>query len=117
MLQAALEAEVAVYLERHQGERDEAGRARVVKNGRARPRTLTLGAGTVEITAPRVNDRRVVEGERQRFTSEILPPYMRRPTKYASCSKVTLGIDPVPIGRMRLASSQRQIPFCVQNCS
>jgi transposase-like protein len=83
MLQAALEAEVAVYLERYQGECDEAGHARVVKNGRARPRKLTLGAGTVEITAPRVNDRRVVEGERQRFTSEILPPYMRRSPKVA----------------------------------
>src|SRR5690606_9574532 len=41
-------------------------------------------AGTVEIAAPRVNDRRVNErGERQRFTSEILPPYMRRSPKVA----------------------------------
>lgn len=83
MLQAALEAEVAAYLERYRGERDEAGRALVVRNGTARPRKLTLGAGTVEIAAPRVNDRRVQEGERQRFTSEILPPYMRRSPKVA----------------------------------
>ncbi|MDP9352908.1 MAG: transposase, partial [Chloroflexota bacterium] len=53
MLAAALEAEVAEYLERHRGERDEQGQALVVKNGRARPRKLTLGAGTVEISAPR----------------------------------------------------------------
>jgi putative transposase len=77
------QAEVAAYLERHQAERDEAGHALVVKNGRARPRKLTLGAGTVEITAPGVNDRRIVAGERQRFTSEILPPYMRRSPKVA----------------------------------
>ncbi len=83
MLAAALEAEVAEYLERHRGERDEQGQALVVKNGRARPRKITLGAGTVEISAPRINDRRVVEGERQRFTSEILPPYMRRSPKVA----------------------------------
>jgi putative transposase len=83
MLAAALEAEVAGYLERHRGERDEQGQALVVKNGRARPRKITLGAGTVEISAPRVNDRRVIEGERQRFTSEILPPYMRRSPKVA----------------------------------
>src|SRR5690606_10719346 len=83
MLQAALEAEVAAYLVRHRGERDEAGHALVVRNGRARPRRITLGSGTVEIQAPRVNDRRVVEGERQRFTSEILPPYMRRSPKLA----------------------------------
>ena len=30
------------------------------------------------IAAPRVNDRRVVDGERQKFTSAILPPYVRR---------------------------------------
>jgi transposase-like protein len=30
------------------------------------------------IEAPRVNDKRVVEGARQKFTSEILPPYLRR---------------------------------------
>ncbi|MDP9347552.1 MAG: transposase [Gemmatimonadota bacterium] len=83
MLAAALEAEVAGYLERHRGERDEQGQALVVKNGRARPRKITLGAGTVEISAPRVNDRRVIEGERQRFTSEILPPYMRRSPRVA----------------------------------
>ncbi|MDP9349228.1 MAG: IS256 family transposase [Gemmatimonadota bacterium] len=83
MLAAALEAEVAEYLERHRGERDEQGQALVVKNGRARARKITLGAGTVEISAPRINDRRVVEGERQRFTSEILPPYMRRSPKVA----------------------------------
>ncbi len=83
MLAAALEAEVAEYLERHRGERDEQGQALVVKNGRARPRKITLGAGTVEISAPRINDRRVVEGERQRFTSEILPPYMRRSPRVA----------------------------------
>ena len=83
MLVAALEAEVAEYIERHQSEADGAGRRQVVRNGTARARKLTLGAGTVEITAPRVNDRRVIEGERQRFTSEILPPYMRRSPKVA----------------------------------
>ena len=38
MLQAALEAEVAAYLERFRGERDERGQALVVRNGKARPR-------------------------------------------------------------------------------
>jgi transposase-like protein len=45
---------------------------------------VTLGVGTIEVRAPRVNDRRVNEhDERQRFTSEILPPYMRRSPKVA----------------------------------
>jgi putative transposase len=60
------------------------GRCLVVRNGRAKPRTVTCGAGTIEIQAPRVNDRRIDEdGKRQRFTSHILTPYMRRSPKVA----------------------------------
>jgi putative transposase len=81
MLAAALEAEVSGYLEQYAGARDEAGHALVVRNGSAGPRKVTLGAGTVEIKAPRINDRRVVGEERQRFTSDILPRYMRRSPK------------------------------------
>jgi putative transposase len=82
MLMKALEAEVASYIEVHEQKRDEQGLALVVRNGKARARKVTLGAGTIEIRAPRVNDRRVDDdGQRQRFTSEILPPYMRRSPK------------------------------------
>lgn len=82
MLAKALEAEVASYVAAAAGERDEGGHALVVRNGKGRPRKVTLGAGTVEVRAPRVNDRRVDEqGERRRFTSQILPPYMRRSPK------------------------------------
>jgi putative transposase len=84
MLVAALEAEVADYVERHRHARDESGHGLVVRNGKARPRQVTVGSGTMEIAAPRVNDRRTdAEGNRQRFTSAILPPYMRRSPKVA----------------------------------
>jgi len=84
MLVKALEAEVASYVEAHEGERDERGLALVVRNGKARARKVTLGVGTIEVRAPRVNDRRLDEnGGRQRFTSEILPAYMRRSPKVA----------------------------------
>lgn len=84
MLLAALKAEVDDYVERHRSERDEQGHALVVRNGQAQGRKLTLGAGTVELHAPRVNDRRLDEsGRRRRFTSHILPPYMRRSPKVA----------------------------------
>lgn len=84
MLMAALKAESDAYVERHRGERDEDGHALVVRNGRAPARKVTLGAGTVEVQAPRVDDRRRDEqGRRQRFTSQILPPYMRRSPKVA----------------------------------
>ena len=70
MLAEALEAEVREYLEAARGERDEHGRALVVRNGHARERQVIL-----EVKAPRVNDRRVDEdGNRHRFKSVILPP-------------------------------------------
>jgi putative transposase len=84
LLAVALEAEVASYVERYQDERDENGHALVVRNGKARARQVTVGSGTIEVSAPRVNDRRTdAEGNRQRFTSAILPPYMRRSPKVA----------------------------------
>ena len=83
MLQAALEIEVSDYLERFRDARDERGWAQVVRNGPAREREVTLGSGTVPVRAPRVNDRRVLDGERQKFSSRILPPYVRRSPKVA----------------------------------
>jgi transposase-like protein len=83
MLAEALEAEVADYIARNQ-ERDEQGRAQVVRNGKARPRKVTVGSGTIEVHAPRVDDRREADdGSRRRFHSQILPPYMRRSPKVA----------------------------------
>jgi hypothetical protein len=76
MLAIALEAEVDAYLERHREARDERGRALVVRNGSAKGRTLIAGAGAIEVTAPRVDDRRVdpATGARSRFRGSILPP-------------------------------------------
>ena len=55
----------------------------MVRNGKAKERKLTVGSGTLPIRAPRVNDMRVDEdtGERQRFSSRILPAYARRSPK------------------------------------
>ena len=83
MIAAALAVEVEDYVGRHRGERDLAGRALVVRNGKGRARGVTVGSGTMTVAAPRVNDQRVVDGERQRFTSKILPPYLRKSPKVA----------------------------------
>lgn len=74
MLMAALEAEVTAYIEAHQEERDAGGRALVVRNGKGKERTVQCGAGSLKIKTPRVNDQRPGE----KFTSQILPPYLRR---------------------------------------
>jgi transposase-like protein len=82
MLHEALEAEVDEYIRRHRGARDDRGRAQVVRNGKAPARQLVTGSGTLEVRAPRIDDRRVdSEGQRHRFTSQILPSYMRKAPK------------------------------------
>ncbi|MBY8883186.1 IS256 family transposase [Actinacidiphila acidipaludis] len=83
MLAAALEAEVDQYIAELAGQRDEAGRRLVVRNGRHRPRAVTTAAGPIEVAVPRVNDKRVDEttGERRRFSSKILAPWCRKSPK------------------------------------
>ncbi|MGH8276028.1 MAG: IS256 family transposase [Steroidobacteraceae bacterium] len=77
MLAVALAAERRAYLEAHAGELDASGHRLVVGNGYARTREVTTGAGMVEVSAPRVDDRR--QGEQ--FSSAILPAYMRKSPK------------------------------------
>ena len=83
MLAAALEAEVAAYIEAHADQLDEHGHRLVVRNGRAEPRQVLTAAGAVEVVAPRVNDKRVDEatGQRHRYASVILPAWCRKSPK------------------------------------
>jgi len=74
LLQKSLEAEVAGYIERHVGERNENGHRAVVRNGYLPERDLVTGVGPVSVEQPRVRDGRPGE----KFTSKILPPFMRR---------------------------------------
>jgi hypothetical protein len=102
MIAAALEVEVAEYLARYRGGRDPAGHALVVRNGRARARPVTTGVGPLTIAAPRVNDRRVVRGQRQKFTSAILPPWVRRSPRVESVSPL-LYLHGLSLGDLREA--------------
>src|SRR3974377_27282 len=74
LLQAAIENEVAEYVERFKEMKNEKGSRIVVKNGSSPERMLVTGVGPLKIRQPRVYDKR--EGES--FTSAILPRYMRR---------------------------------------
>jgi transposase-like protein len=80
MLAAALQAEVAAYIDAHAHLVDEAGHRLVVRNGYHDERQVLTAAGAVAVKAPRVNDRRVDpdSGERQRFSSAILPAWARK---------------------------------------
>ena len=83
MLAEALQAEVDAYIARFVTERDENGHRLVVRNGSHQPREVLTSAGAVEVTAPRVNDRRTDPdtGERCRFSSAILPAWCRKTPK------------------------------------
>jgi transposase-like protein len=80
MLAEALQAEVDAYIARFADERDENGHRLVVRNGTHARREVLTSAGSVEVVAPRVNDKRIdpETGERQRFSSAILPPWARK---------------------------------------
>jgi transposase-like protein len=75
MLQKAIEAEADDYIARHAQMCDaENGRRLVVRNGRLPGREILSGIGPINIEQPRVRDRR----DGMKFTSAILPPYLRR---------------------------------------
>ncbi len=80
MLAAALQAEVAAYIEAHGHEVDEHGRRLVVRNGYHAEREVTTAAGAVPVRQPQVNDKRIdpTTGERARFSSAILPAWARK---------------------------------------
>ncbi len=55
------------------------GHRLVVRNGHKPERQIQTGIGPVTVRQPRVDDRRMDEqGRRLRFTSSILPPYLRK---------------------------------------
>jgi len=75
MLQAAIEAEVSSYVSTCSRMTDDAtGHRLVVRNGYQPERTIQSGLGDLRVRRPRVDDRR----PGKRFTSRILPPYLRR---------------------------------------
>ena len=79
MLAEAIENEVGEYIAAHAAQRDAGGLRLVVRNGHMPARAIQTPLGPMEVARPRVDDRRTdVEGNRLRFTSKILPPYLRR---------------------------------------
>ncbi len=80
LLHQALQLEVEEYIQQNSKELDEQGHRLVVRNGLSKPRTVTLGGGSIDVSAPRVDDRR----EGKKFLSAILPPYLRKSPKVES---------------------------------
>ena len=77
MLAQAIQEEVDEWIDERAELRDAADRHQVVRNGYLPGRTITTGIGPVDVRQPRVRDRRPA-GEAEKFTSKILPPYLRK---------------------------------------
>ena len=77
LIEQAVEAELTVLLAAHADEKTEDGRARLVRHGHLPEREVMTGIGPVPVKVPRVRDRG--DGaEKVRFTSSLLPPYLRK---------------------------------------
>lgn len=77
LIEQAVEAELAVLLEAYASDKTDDGRARLVRHGHLPEREVMTGVGAVPVKVPRVRDRGD-DAEKVRFTSKILPPYLRK---------------------------------------
>jgi putative transposase len=73
LLQAAIENEVIDYIQLHKDRLDENGQRLVVRNGHLPEREVISGASPIPVCQPRGRHR-----DQGRFTSAILPKYLRR---------------------------------------
>jgi len=78
MLQAALESEVQAFVDQYATKVDGQGRRLVVRNGSLPAREILTGAGPLPVSQPRVRDKSSEPAERVRFSSSILPAYLRK---------------------------------------
>ena len=76
LLQAAIESEIDEHLEKYKSVKDSQGKQLITRNGHMPEREIQTGVGSVKVRRPRVDDR-ALSGE-ERFSSIILPPYIRR---------------------------------------
>ena len=116
MLAAALQAEVAAYVEAFADQVDGAGHRLVVRNGYHAEREVATAAGVVPVRAPWVNDKRIdaETGERKRFSSAILPTWARKSPQVAEVLPLYLhGLSSSDFGpalEQFLGSSARRPP-------
>src|SRR4051794_17835216 len=77
MLMQVVEAEVEAFIAAHADLTDGQGRRRVVRNGHAPERHIQTGIGPLAVSRPRVRDRGGDGSGAGRFSSAVLPPYLR----------------------------------------
>jgi len=78
LLVRALDVEVDSFLEKYQYVLDDKGNRLVVRNGYNPQRKIITGAGQLDVSTPRIDDRILDKHNEPRFKSSIIPPYLRR---------------------------------------
>jgi putative transposase len=79
LLAQALEIEISSFLSQYVNLNDDQGRKRITRNGYLPEREIQTGIGQVPVKVPRIRDRQPEnELDRIRFSSSILPPYLRK---------------------------------------
>jgi transposase-like protein len=75
LIAEAVEAELQDFLEQFSEYRNQQGHRQVVRNGHLPERELQTGIGSVTVKVPKVRDK---SGQRIKFNSALLPPYLRK---------------------------------------
>lgn len=78
MLQTAVEAEVAQFMETHAQKRLTSGQQRIVRNGYLPTREIHTGIGDISVKIPRTRDRAASGNKTVAYQSSLVPKYMRR---------------------------------------
>jgi len=78
MLIQAIENEVDEFINKHSLKLDANGHRIVVRNGHSPEREIVTGLGPFSVKAPRIDDRKLNTETEKRFSSIILPRYLRK---------------------------------------
>jgi transposase-like protein len=80
IIKQAVQAELNAFLQTH-ADRDADGRRAVVRNGYQPERDVLTGVGPVAVALPKTRDR---AGRGRRFSSALLPPYLKKTRRLES---------------------------------
>ena len=99
LIQKAVEAELAEYLQSFGSRRLEDGRSAVIRNGHHPERQIQTGIGPVTVQVPKVRSR---DGKPVAFRSALVPPYVRK-TRSLEAALPWLYLKGVSTGEMENA--------------
>lgn len=113
MLAEAPRAEVDACIAAFAGQRGGDGRQLVVRNGYHQPREVLTSAGVVEVTAPRVNDKRTdpVTGQRMRFSLRSCRRGRARRRRSPRCEALAATGLPAPVIEQIKREEAARIPL------